>query len=351
MPPEQPTEIDKPKDSEESHQKAPNEGSDENQDHVLLKQKLITVLKWLKKAENSADRKMREEAMDAAIRRLRKIPGLQIPENMDPMQWISEQLKELDKMADMMNPLSDFICEHYPEKFFISRLPHRTMHDQPPPYFLEKAARSAADNNPKTALLYFNFYRDQTYAKEVLRRAVMNAADNDPEVALSYITTYIDEPYAHEIFEKVIKYLMNNNPRIILDYYERYRVKKAYQESLKISVQDYRNEDHELMLFQPYAESAFEISIKNLPSKNPVFGILYFRRYEGKTYDKEVFETCVRNLADIDPGAALLYFHHYQRQPYANEVYKKAFVNLQRIDPKAVRLYESTYKKMVIEEK
>lgn len=351
MPPEQPCEIDKPKDSKESHQRAPNEGSDENQDHVMLRQKLTDILKWLKKAENNADRKIREEAMYAAAERLNKIPGLQIPADMNPMQWIQEQLKELDKMADMMNPMSDFICEYYPEKFFISRLPHRITHDQQPLYFLEKAARSAADNNPKTALLYFNFYRNQPYAKEVLKKAVMNAADNDPEVALSYITTYIEEPYAHETFKKVIKYLVDNNPIIVLDYYKRYKEKKAYQESLKISVPDYRYEDHELILFQPYAESAFENSVKNLPSKNPAFGILYFRRYEGRIYDKEVLEKCARSLADKDPGAALLYFHHYQHQPYANEVYEKAFVNLQEIDPKAARLYEKAYKKMVIEKR
>lgn len=323
--------------SEESKISQENSSSDklnENRDRVVLKQKLTEILKYIENSERSPDRKMRDDAVREATRRIESILGLKIPKGVEPKEWIKNELKRQRDAVVQEDHMSDYVCENYPEIFFIKTLPSQKREDRMYHFFLEKAARSAVVHDPKVALLYFNSYREQPYADELLEAAVSGAADICPIEALFFIDRYINKPYAKEILEKVIYKLQENDPKAIIDYYGSYLAKRKYYNAMKMKDKDFIVEDGVMNLFSQFAESSFEVAFRNVAKKDPKMGILFAEKYNDRRHADEVMEASVRILAELDPCSALLYFNHYMSKPYAKEILELATRRAAVTDPK-----------------
>ncbi len=197
MPPEKPENIGKLRNSRESKKKQ------DDFDTLALYEAVDKVFKWLSGAENAKDKEARQNAIKVATDKLKKLmPDFKIPDSAEVMKWMGKLSELARKHAYKMDPLSDYVCEYYPDVFF-NAIEIKEYRDNPCfPGALEKATRAAIDKDPGDVLEYFFKYTAKPYQKEVMEKTVRSALEKDPGAVLIFFDVYSDQPYAKEILKK-----------------------------------------------------------------------------------------------------------------------------------------------------
>jgi len=257
-----------------------------------LKERVIAILNWLRKAPNGKDRSERLSSLKNVL-----------DNHLGSRQQLVEIADELPH--DLREELLSLIRYDILVRHDIMNAGNIFAHASD--YIGKPNARdvfmNAAALNPGEALFYFENYRDQPYAKEVFEKAARTAAEKDVFNALLNFPKYKNEPYAKEVLEKAARTAAEKDIVAALDYF-------AYYKS------------------QPYAKDLLSKTVHSASEKGLIIVLQRFTIYKNEPYAKEVLEKAARTAAESDPFDALECFDRYQDQPYSQVVLEKAGAKL-----------------------